>query len=177
MSCIIGTYKIINKKSNKFYYGSSKHIKKRFWRHKSELKHNKHHCIHLQRAYNKYGKENFEYIIDTVCGNIDEAINLEQYYIDENYGTLYNTSKYASGGDNISYHPQKSEIIKKMKISLKYRYNSMTSEERKNKYGMRGKKNPMYGKTHTIETRNKISSILKSKQMTGEKNSFYGKHH
>ncbi len=53
----IGTYKIVNKINNKIYYGSSKHIKK----HKSQLKNNKHHCLYLQRAYNKYGANNFEY--------------------------------------------------------------------------------------------------------------------
>ena len=37
---------------------------------------------------------------------------------------------------------------------------------------LKGEKNPMYGKHHTKETKNKISESLK-----GEKNSFYGKHH
>lgn len=140
MACIIGTYKIIHNKTNKFYYGSSKNIKKRFIRHKSDLKNNHHHCIHLQRAYNKYGKENFKYIIDTICENIDDAVDLEQDFLDKNYDTIYNTSKYASGGDLISYHPNKQKIIKKIKNTLKSIYNSMTPEERKKKWGMPGKK-------------------------------------
>jgi hypothetical protein len=75
----------------------------------------------------------------------------------------------------------------------------MTPEERKIKYGKKGEKNGMYGKTHTEEVRKKISEINKgrisvfkgiplseerkkqlsefAKTRTGEKNAFYGKHH
>ena len=159
----IGTYKIVNKINNKIYYGSSKHIKKRFKQHKSQLKNNKHHCLYLQRAYNKYGANNFEYIIDFPCDNIEDALKIEQEYIDENFKELYNTSKNVSGGDNISYHPQKDKIIQKMKISLKRKFSSMSQEERKNIYGHPGEKNPMYGHRHTKESRKKMSEKNKGR--------------
>ena len=57
MTKIIGTYKIINKKTQKYYYGSSKNIYVRIIQHKSQLKNNKHHCVYLQNSYNKYGKK------------------------------------------------------------------------------------------------------------------------
>ncbi|MEN6292413.1 MAG: GIY-YIG nuclease family protein, partial [Methanobacterium sp.] len=56
---MIGVYKISNKIDGKSYYGSSKNIEKRWLRHKNELNKNKHINILLQRAWNKYGEENF----------------------------------------------------------------------------------------------------------------------
>ena len=61
---IIGTYKIINTSNNKYYYGSSIDVQTRLDRHKSDLEKNCHHCIHLQRAYNQYGKQSFIYQFD-----------------------------------------------------------------------------------------------------------------
>lgn len=122
----------------------------------------------------------------------------EQDILDKQYDCLYNTSKTASGGDLISYHPNKEQIINKMKMSLKIRFENMTPEERKRIYGKRGAKNGMYGKTHSKETREYLSKINKghkrslgkklsdeqkrklsefAKTRTGEKNSFYGKKH
>ena len=38
-----------------------------------------------------------------------------------------------------------------------------------------GENNPFYGKTHTVETKQKLS--LLASQRIGNKNPFYGKHH
>ena len=61
---MIGTYNIIKSINNKYYIGSSININKRLTQHKSELKRNIHHCIYLQRAYNKYGKQCFTFEIE-----------------------------------------------------------------------------------------------------------------
>jgi predicted GIY-YIG superfamily endonuclease len=45
-----GIYRIKNIINNKCYYGSSKHIQKRFNEHINKLKNNKHINIILQRA-------------------------------------------------------------------------------------------------------------------------------
>lgn len=58
-----GVYKIVNKTNGHFYVGSSVNLNKRFWRHKNELRKDKHHCLFLQRAWNKYGEENFEFVV------------------------------------------------------------------------------------------------------------------
>ena len=60
---MIGVYFIKNKINGKFYVGHSIDIKYRFRRHLYELKRNIHHCQYLQRAWNKYGEENYEFII------------------------------------------------------------------------------------------------------------------
>ncbi len=193
----IFTYKIQNIVNDKYYYGSTVAGKSRFYQHRTDLKRGDHHCIYLQRAYNKYGSDSFRYMIDIVFDNEEDARNHEQHIIDT-VPNLYNTSKCASGGDLISYHPNKQEIIKKMKISLKKRYDNMTPEQRKQIYGKSGELNGMYGKTHTEEVKMKLSLRMKGNQYAkgttrteehklklsklaknrkGSLYPFYGKHH
>lgn len=78
---MIGIYQIKNKITNKIYIGSSLDIHERWINHKSELKHQRHHSIHLQRAWNKHGSDNFEFIVLENCD--DENIYIrEQHYLD-----------------------------------------------------------------------------------------------
>ena len=60
-------YCIKNIITNKIYIGSTKNFKSRLWYHFYHLKNNKHHSIHLQRSYDKYGKENFNATIIEEC--------------------------------------------------------------------------------------------------------------
>ena len=64
---ISGIYKIINKINGKYYVGSSVNIKdypnNRWSRHIADLNANRHHNDYLQRAWNKYGQDAFEFII------------------------------------------------------------------------------------------------------------------
>lgn len=79
---ITGIYRIINIITNDIYVGSAaRGINLRWNQHKSDLKLNKHGNIHLQRAYNKYGVENFIFEIIEKCESI-KCIEREQYYID-----------------------------------------------------------------------------------------------
>lgn len=64
---MIGLYKIINKINSKFYIGSSDNIERRFGRHLLDLLKNRHDNIHLQNAWNKYGKDNFNFQIYKIC--------------------------------------------------------------------------------------------------------------
>ena len=76
-----GIYQIVNRINSKRYIGSSVRLLGRKKRHFSELDCNIHHSQALQRAWNKYGKENFDFLILEYC----EPCNLlerEQYYID-----------------------------------------------------------------------------------------------
>jgi group I intron endonuclease len=82
MDKISGIYKIINKVNGKYYIGSSYRICVRWNRHKNLLFKNKHENEHLQRAWNKYGGENFEFVI--IEENIPkiELLMIEQKYLD-----------------------------------------------------------------------------------------------
>lgn len=76
-----GIYCIKNKENGKMYIGSSFNIEKRWADHLYMLKENKHHSIHLQRAWNKYGIDNFSFEILELC-DISDLLVREQYYFD-----------------------------------------------------------------------------------------------
>lgn len=77
-----GIYKIINVKNKKFYIGSSINIEKRKYHHINSLRKDKHFNRHLQRAFNKYGEEWFEFSIIEKEVELDKLTEREQYYID-----------------------------------------------------------------------------------------------
>jgi hypothetical protein len=120
-----------------------------------------------------------------------------------------------SGGDLISYHPKRCEIIKKTSESLKKYYSNLNDEERiVIRKKMTGELNPNYGNKWSDAQRKKASIMQKEKvkngtcpllkfhgkslvesygeakalkikekiskyasKRTGEKNTFFGKHH
>lgn len=104
--------------------------------------------ILLKRNIKKYGKEAFVRINLGEFQYRDEAKYWEEFYI-----KLYKTEvKY--GGYNI--HSRGGYSLSK---------SSLHSEESKKKISnsLKGKNNPMYGKTHTKEARKKISIMRKGK--------------
>lgn len=92
-----GIYKILNKSNNKCYIGSTVNFSNRKYLHFSRLKRGRHHSIILQRAYDKYGIDNFQFIILEECKN-DNLLEREQYYFDK-YHPEYNIAKIA--GNNL----------------------------------------------------------------------------
>jgi group I intron endonuclease len=178
---MIGIYRIKNKINEKCYYGSSKDIEKRWKTHINQLRNKKHiNCI-LQNAWNKYGEENFIFEVIEEC-DIESLFDIEQGYID----TLgeYNIGLKASGGDNISKNPNKSIIVENIKKASKIWRDSLSDEERKQRFSKPLDKNPNwkggssfiycdcgkrigYGHTH----------CQKCRPRNGEKNPFYGKKH
>lgn len=78
---VTGIYSIRNKINNKIYIGSAVNLYKRLSLHYYELKKYTHCNRHLQRAWNKYGEENFECIILEYCDRKDKLLR-EQYWID-----------------------------------------------------------------------------------------------
>lgn len=76
-----GIYWITNLVNNKIYIGSSINIKKRFNQHKSNLRHNRHCNQHLQRAWNKYGEENFIFQLVEHHAYPERILSRENKYI------------------------------------------------------------------------------------------------
>ena len=90
-----GIYCIINILNNKKYIGSTLNFRIRLRRHYYTLRNNKHHNIHLQHAYNKYGINCFVFKILETCEPIQETLMIiEQKYLD--CSTDYNISKIAT---------------------------------------------------------------------------------
>lgn len=68
-----GVYLISNNVNGKCYVGSTIHLDQRRKQHFSRLAHNKHVNKHLQNAYNKYGREAFEFEVLEII-DIDDSI-------------------------------------------------------------------------------------------------------
>jgi len=153
----LGIYKITNLQNKKVYIGSSADVTSRRATHFRDLKNNKHVNKHLQRAYNKYGKDNFEWEILEHIKDLDDLLKREQYYIDEysacNRDKGYNILTIAGStlGRKLS-----AEAKLKMSISKKGR---VLSDETKKKLSTAHK-----GNTHTEETKNKMSMLRKGKK-------------
>jgi group I intron endonuclease len=149
MNKISGIYKIINKINGKYYIGSAVNIKERFTRHIRELKQNKHHNINLQRAWNKYGSNNFAFTILKIC-NKKTIRKFEQNILNRAFKTnkkmLYNICGIVGGFDNrigkknhnwVEVPSQrKKEIIKFWK---QYAYGKKIVRHFKNKYNYGGR--------------------------------------
>lgn len=145
MTC--GIYMIQNKINGKMYIGQAVDIEKRWGEHRSGLRGGYHPNKHLQRSWNKYGEENFEFSILLECEESD--LNMyEEYYIFElmiyDLRVGYNKNY---GGD--SGRPTE-ETKRKMSESAK------------------GEKHPMYGKHHSEEAKRKMSESAKGRQFSEE---------
>ena len=76
-----GIYKILNCKNGKFYIGSSINIEKRFKSHIKDLETGIHNNQHLQNAWNKYGRDNFKFIIIEEVVDKNALRERETYYL------------------------------------------------------------------------------------------------
>lgn len=86
-----GVYSIVNRVNGKKYVGSAVDIDHRWSTHRGALRRGTHHCPHLQKAFNAYGEEVFNYEVLELCVK-ESLIEREQAWIDavEPY-LLYNT--------------------------------------------------------------------------------------
>ena len=169
--CIYGIY---CKSNSKLYIGSSKTVYHRLAIHKSLLRANTHFNIYLQRTYNKYGEDNFQFTVIEEVENIWNLLQREQWYIDT-LGTLipdgFNIAKDTKAPMAGKKHSNES----KLKMSL----------------SQSGKNNAMFGRKHTKESKRKMSKSTKemmtdehkaflselASKRTGKRNSFHGKSH
>lgn len=159
-------YKIVNVLTDRFYIGSTLNPKEREERHFCDLEGGRHHSIHLQRAYDKYGKDNFKFIIikEREFETESELRALEERYINFCWdsGKLYNVSKKGSGGDLVSYHPLLDEIKEKQRIATKNKWDSKTNEEKEEiSRRLRGRGNPNFGNKWTDEQKERASKEKK----------------
>ena len=105
----IWIYQIKNKVNNKIYIGSTINLERRWENHIYQLKNNIHHSIKLQKAWNKYGEDNFEFSIieEFNSDNEDDKYIKEQYYLD-----LY--EPYTDKGYNMSDVADTRKVFKRI---------------------------------------------------------------
>jgi len=114
-----GIYFILNKVSLKLYIGSATYLVRRKSEHFTRLSKNIHHNEHLQRAYNFYGAEAFDFIIIELAPS-NKLIELEKFYIakhrstEEEFG--YNKCEAGSGMHGRKHSPKTIEKMRKIKL-------------------------------------------------------------
>lgn len=98
-----GVYKIVNKINGKVYIGSSCDVKSRWSHHRSDLCRGVHHNRYLQRAWDKYGSDAFEFYLVEKCSR-EERISVEQNILNtakNNKQKYYNLSYDAVSGGHL----------------------------------------------------------------------------
>lgn len=174
-------YTITNIITGKFYVGSTTNFNRRIDSHFSHLKSAIHSSIRFQRSYNKYGDSVWK---PKIVYTGPDYIAVEQELLDEFFDESYNCSKNATGGDNLSYHPDRDAIIEKIRTTLLNNSSNMTDEEKREKWGRPGESNPNWrGGSSTSYCSCGIMKSVGSKtcsdcrDRTGKNNPFYGKTH
>lgn len=167
-----GIYIIKNLLNGKVYVGSAVSIKRRWAKHKHQLNKNKHHSKHLQRSWNKYGKDNFFFEVLQVVANKQDLIFEEQRHIDsfKSYDRKFGYNISPTAGSSLGV---KHTIEMKKKVSAANKGKKMSLEARKKmSLSKLGNKNPMYDYVYSEEQKKKMSE-----RNSGNGNPFYGKKH
>ena len=154
-----GIYSFINKVNRKQYIGSAKDLYLRLNEHLSNKKSNR----ALQSAIVKYGLANFEFGVYEYFSYVNKLTSnklltdLETNYIKKfNFNTLYNFMQTAT---SLAGYKHTEEA--RLKMVARYAdktnhpfWNKHHDDETKLLISKPGALNPMYGKTHTEETKN-----------------------
>ncbi len=93
MKIVSGIYVIRNKQNGKLYVGSSQNIHRRALEHKSELRRGVHDNDYLQKSWNKYGEDAFQFEILEEC-EVAMLAEREQYWLDTiGFDVTYNIAQ------------------------------------------------------------------------------------
>ena len=154
-----GIYMILNTINNHKYIGSTVNFRKRWNTHQSALNKNCHHSIHLQNAWNKYGKDSFKFVILEEVSQFfaNLLIVLEQQYLDD-YQPEYNICKiaYSSLGRK---HTEESKLKMSQIKRTGQKHNEETKEKiRQSLISRNAKLLKQVGRVHTEESKLKMSN-------------------
>lgn len=139
----IGIYGIKNMINDHIYIGKTgMNFGDRWDSHKALLRGGKHFNQHLQRSWDKYGEENFNFVIIEECA-VEELDDKERYYIKlyREKDLSYNLADGGEGGSFLGKH---------------------LSEETKRKIGEKNREH-MTGRKLSDETKNKMSESQKER--------------
>lgn len=92
-------YQITNKINGKRYIGKTNNAEHRLEQHYSALKKGKHHSVELQRAFDKYGWENFDFTYELFEVEDENALKILEIKTIEKYDSYHNGYNETIGGD------------------------------------------------------------------------------
>lgn len=150
-----GVYIITNKIDGKNYIGESIRLAIRLVQHRSDLRGNRHQSTHLQRAFNKYGEENFEFGLLEWC---EEKFLKSQ----ENYWCNMLDAHNDKHGYNLDSCDPNGICRKKSKETRE-----LISKKAKER-DTSGENNPFYNRTHTDKSLLIMSQTHKGKTLSEE---------
>ena len=160
---MIGIYIIKNVVNNKHYIGSSNNIYDRWRRHKRALLTNSHHSVALQRAWNKYGKNNFTLSIIEECTE-EDLLKREQFFFDL-FKPHYNTCKVAGRTSGYKHSEESKSKMSKAKRNMSEQTKEKLRQIRFNQIEEQKKIN---GKSISDEVSRKISEKSKGRKQSKE---------
>lgn len=149
-------YKIVNLVNDKFYVGSTTSQKVRFRQHRKLLRGNRHHCKHLQAAWNKYGESKFSFDVIEEVPETRRLQEIEETYLIQHAGReyCYNTGHSADAPwRNAPAHktPNFGKVMsQEQKEAISQTLKTFYAEDYAN--------HPRVGTTHTAATKAKISA-------------------
>lgn len=124
---------------------------------------------YIRAAYCKYGIDTFKFEIICVCFD-DDCDRYEDEYIIK-YGTLapngYNLR--AGGGNNGKHHPDTIKLMSERLKGRKARLPKSDETRRKLSEGLKGSKNPNYGKKISEEQKAKARATRKERLENGQR--------
>lgn len=184
-------YKITNIKNNKIYIGQTKNFPQRRWtEHKRDYGDGD---TYLYNAMKKHGVENFKFEVIESDINIEDLNDREIYWIEKlnsfcDYGKGYNLTK--GGGQNQEISEATKEkhrynaahgitghthiprelvytesVRQRMSQSQRKRVYSEEELKRRKENALWNEANPFYGRHHSEETKNKLSEIMKNRDV------------
>ena len=166
-----GIYIIINKKNGNRYVGSSVNLKKRFRDHRCYLRNDMHDNGHLQRSWNKYGEDVFEFRILFYC-DPELCIAFEQRTMDV-LDPEYNIAPVAGSCLGVKFGPPSDKTRAKMSAAQKGRTFSEEHRKKLSAANMGNRHSPetrakMRGRKMSKESRAKVSAAHKGRRHSEE---------
>ena len=167
-----GIYRFVNTVNGKSYVGKAVDLRHRYLEHVRALRRGEDLCVALNRAWSKYGEDNFKYEVLCTCDR-ESLNNKERYYISL-YDSFNNGYNCTMGGDGMQGFRHSEES--KKKIGDFFRGKTLSEEhKRKISDAQKGVPKPAwlvqkYRDVWTDERRK-----LMTETRSGENNPNYGK--
>ncbi len=194
-------YQMTHLPTTQYYVGSTADHRKRWARHRYEMRSHRHHNRYVAAMVSDgYDSHAWEFKIlskhpDEASAKAEEERQIRR---GRRSRLCLNIGKHATGGDNLTAHPDRDGIVARRRGSQVAALALLTEDEKVAKWGRPGEKNGMFGRRHSDAAKAAVSaankgvsrnkgvkrsvvtkaklSIIASKR-TGDRNAFYGKSH